>query len=303
MTTETGEVSAPETNVQQDEGSLAAGFNKVRGDEPPADSPPVTEPESTAPEASTEVAPANPADAPATASAEPAAPVEEEPMIGGFKESEFKALLAKAQRVDEIEAQLKGNNDKVFGKIGELTRVLKAIQETPAGQPVKVTADSFKRLKEQFPEMAEMLAEDLSGLMPAGNSQAAPDLADLETRFAQRITEETERIQKASAMTLLTMKHSDWKQTVTSDDFKLWTGTLPPDEQRVIKDSWDPVFVSQTIDKFKVWTEEKVKAKTKNNEKRLAANVTPQGAGGPGKTTVPDHAGLSAGFNKVRRSP
>jgi hypothetical protein len=301
MGLENEEGSVPDSGATQDAGGLAAGFNKVRGNEPPADtSPAIEQPAAAAPEASTEVSAttatttATTEDATATAQAEAAATTEEEPVIGGFKQSEFRALLAKAQRVDDVEA-------KLHGKIGELTRTLKAIQDTPAGKPVQITADNFKELKEHFPEMAEMITQGLNGLM-LGGAPSAPNPAEFQQLVDQQVAVKLTEHRQETAKTLLSMKHPDWHPTVNSDDFRRWMEKLPEADRARLNNSWEPAFVSEKIDQFKARAaEQPPTAPRKNSEKRLASAVTPQGVPNAGPTTVPDSAGLSAGFSKVRR--
>jgi len=275
------EQAAPEQ--AQVEASLDAGFNKTREEITPVETLRQERAEPAGNEASTEVQ--------LTAS-EPAQAVEE-PMIGGFKESEFKALLAKAQRVEELESQIKGNHDKAFGKFGELQRTINELKERPAGAPTKVTGAALKRLTENFPELAEMLAEDLSELS-IGSSTNNADSAAIEARFDQRL----EEINRANEQKLLAMKHRDWRTTVKSDDFVLWKNTLPAEHRTELDNSWDALYISENLDAFKEW---KSKAPKQKTDKRIEAALTPNGTPVTAPGVLPDNAGLNAGFNKVRR--
>ncbi len=273
---------------QQEDASLEAGFNRTRGEEPPVEIPP-PEPATTeaAPEKATE----------ASTDQQTAAPEAqaEEPMIGSFKESEFKALMAKAQRVDELEAQINGNQSKVFGKFGEVQRLINEMKATPPGQPVKLAGAKLKRLADTFPELAEALAEDLSELSLESPAQSTFDSTELEQRFALQV----EEIKRENEKKLLSMKHRGWKETVKSQDFTLWKGTLPAEERQQLDNSWDAEYISDKLDSFNEW---KSRPSTKQrNDKRLEAAVTPTGTPNTAPGLIPDIAGLNAGFNKIRK--
>ena len=82
------------------------------------------------------------------------------PTMFGFTEDQFKDLFAKAQEVD----RLKEREAKVFGTLGSLKQTLDNLRQQQPQATAKVTKESLKRLSAEFPEMAEMLADDLSGL-------------------------------------------------------------------------------------------------------------------------------------------
>lgn len=271
---------------QQEDASLEAGFNRTRGDEPPVEIPPQdTATTEAAPDKTSEVSTGEP----------PAAAPAEEPMIGSFKESEFKALMAKAQKVDELEAAINGNQSKVFGKFGEMQRFINELKAAPTGQPVNLSGAKLKRVTDAFPELAEALAEDLSELTLASPAQSTFDSSELEQRFEQKV----EEIRRESEQKLLSMRHRGWKETVKSDDFVLWKGTLPAEERQQLDNSWDAEYISDKLDSFNEW---KSRPSTKQrNDKRLEAAVTPTGTPNTAPGLLPDIAGLNAGFNKIRK--
>lgn len=274
--------------AQQDDAAFEAGFNHVRGDELPAEIPPTEKVDQSASEVSAEVQNVE------QPQAQKATEVDE-PMVGGFKESEFKTLLAKAQRVDELEAQIKGNQDKVFGKFGEIQRLINEMKAAPAGQQIKITGEKLKRLSKEFPEMAEMLAEDL-GELSMTPAQSTFDPSEIRQEFTRKQEESARDYEQK----LLTIKHPEWKDTTKSEDFALWKGTLPANVKEQLENSWDSTFISQSLTAFSGWQSKSVKSTKERNDKRLAAAVTPSGTPNAGPTVIPDNAGLNAGFNKVR---
>lgn len=263
--------------------SLAAGFNKVRGEESPTE--PVATPEPTAaPEPSPEPTP-EPTPQPSP---------DDEEILPGITKGRAKELLA------QVPSQQKAINS-LAGRVGELVRTIKQ-QQAPAAEPGaegaparKLQADALKRLRTEYPELAEAMAEDLAGLMPEQQDpeKVAKLLKDQIDTAVTGVKRETER-------RLLTRDHRDWELVVTSSDFNLWKSTLPADEQETFDTSWDADVVGSYISKFKAHTEALAKQGQRKTA-RLEGAVVPKGDGGAATSKLPDSAGLSAGFNKVRR--
>lgn len=267
--------------AQNDDSAFAAGFNEARGDEPPADEL-AAAPEPQASE-----------DAPETPAAEEPAP--QQTLIAGLTEEQVKALLLKAGEVDTLAERI----EKSFGKFGELNRTIQQLQQQRSGG--QLSAASLKRLSEEFPEMAEMLASDLNEALSGtgGAGQPAFDPDQFDQVLSARVADIKIGLEREMEKRLLKREHRDWETVVTSDDFKLWrANVLPAEESERLGNSWDSEFIADKLTEFKAW-KGKAAASKENKQKRLEAAVTPRGdAGGP--PTLNDDEAFLAGFKNAR---
>lgn len=271
-------------DAAQAEAEFNAGFASVRGEDPPAETEPEVVTVTTAEEAAPEPA------------AEPEA--EDDPIIPGLgmQASHVKALLAKAADLDSREA-------KIYGKFGELQRTLnevsgmrddiKALKESGnrAGSlALSAQADKLlSRVKAEYPELGELLAQDL-GELSAGSAPSV-DVDGLVNERVSAVRDEIELIRIES-------KHPDWQAVSQSPEFKLWKSGLNADVQQRLDSSREAAFINQGLDAFKAWRE---KPKTPDKSSRLANAVTPTGipaSAVPGKTPEQEFA---EGFNAVRQ--
>lgn len=162
--------------------------------------------------------------------AEPAAPAVKYAQI---PEDEYLALKATAAKIPEIEARFQQQQDKAFGKIGGLERL---IQESRAsgGGLAKEDVDQFRG---DFPELAAVL-DKMVGAKQTFNADEVvkPALTELDRKWEMRA---------------LKRVHPDWQEVSQSDDFKAWVPTLPEAEQQKLATSWDSDFLADTLTKFK----------------------------------------------------
>lgn len=281
--------------------SLSAGFNKVRGEPPTESLPAKTEPiEAKQEAAATEEVKAEPE---VKEEAKADDPPKEEPIAGfGLTPSELRAQLA---GITELRAQLETSERKLQGKMGslksELLDIVKSAKtETPA-TVAKVTRDKLKRVAAEYgDDMANALAEDLNDLIaaPAGTVDAEQMKAQFQETLNTRLAEE--KLQNEVRM--FTRAHPDWKELQGTDNFKVWQNTLPPETRVELGKSRDADFLIDQFTNFKNW--QKAADPTANKQKnaaRLEGGQVPQGTPSHSPSALPDKAGLSAGFNKVRK--
>lgn len=271
---------------------MEAGFRKVRGGEPPTKATPEKEIKEEAEE-------------------EPnifKTPVENKdegkedaPVIGGLTETQIKALLA---RVPDLENKTNAEIRKLYGKIGEIGGSLKQFQENQVqSRPTrKIDASALKRLNEEFPDLANRLAADLTDLYgpeaepkPGPKGQEPRGQETQEINLEQRVAVVQEEMQKD----LLTFLHKDWVETANSDDFKLWFSSQPT-EKRKYYDSPKAVVVAEALNVYKEQREKSQKAAEKN-KKRLEESVVPEGTPGPKAHALTPEEQAERGFNRVRR--
>jgi hypothetical protein len=262
-----------------DEAAFAAGFDETRGEEPPVES-----------QASEEVQ---------VTEEEP--PVAEEPqqtLIAGLTEEQVKSLLLKAGEVDKLSDRI----EKAFGKHGEAMRAIQQLQQQRSGG-VQLNASALKRLSSEFPEMAEMLASDLSEAFAGQSGGAAQPSFDpelIEQHLQGRVADVRAGLEQDMEKRLLKREHRDWETVVTSDDFKLWKdNVLPPEDSAKLGASWDSDFISEKLDEFKAWRNKSSVSK-ENKQKRLESAVTPRGGSGQPSTIQSEEEAFASAFKHAR---
>jgi outer membrane murein-binding lipoprotein Lpp len=119
--------SAPETPAQaepsQASADLSAGFNKVRGIEPPAE-------------------------------------VDQEP---GPSADELRDVVAKMPEIEQIKGQSADELRKIHGKIGELNQRLQALAAAPTAANSEAAKAARQKLTDEYPELAETILPLMSG--------------------------------------------------------------------------------------------------------------------------------------------
>ena len=285
-----------------EDAAFAAGFASVAGGE----QPPVThsEPDDAAaqqndsadkpdnshiePDSADDTAPVAPA-------ADPAADAEDE--LAGLPQS----VRAKLAAFDQLAARLRN----VEGHVGGINSQLKQIAHKPAPQapavsdtpaPQGMTGEKWQRLQEDFPEVAEALAEQLQQVRQTG-AQPGVSLQDVE----QRIDQARRDVQ----FELIEERHPDWQTELQSADARAWLQTLSPDELHDFRSTERATVVNGYLDRFKAHREQaKAAAQTRQNRERIARDaVAPTGgakAGGARRNEPTEDDAFLAGFRQVR---
>ncbi len=303
MTTEAQVTPAVQTEVEAEQ-SVQAGYNKVRGNTHEEIRPEVV--------AKTEEKPA----VAETVKMEEAEVVEEPVVFAGLTEPQLKAQLAKAGEVDGLREQVGKTRDQAMGRIGQLEQVVKELRERPAGQAVKLTGAQLKRVKEQYGDLADLLAEDLSEInAPAATVKTDEALAkQLEDKYGPQLLELKQALDKSksenleatqrSEMRRVAEKHPDWAAERSTAEFALWKQTLPVKAQQVLVSTWDSDVLIGAFDDYKAWKAKGVKTDTtkQDSTKRLEAAITPKkSSAAPAPAVLPDEQGLSVGYNRIRK--
>lgn len=292
MTTEVEQAVEQPVDVTEDHSQLGndadfeAGFAEARGDEPPAQ--PETPPEETnEPEAEAEPEP------------------QPEPKPDPIAELTQKLAALEARNAD-LERGIRQQNDKVFGKIGEVVREMQNIKSSNGG--VELTEDDLAEMFSDFPELRR---DTLKALNLFAKKQGSPakkqeepsapisqafDPAEVERIAAERAAEAAEAVRKQLAVERLEDQHPDWKNVITTPQWNEWLSKQPQETQEQAANSWDVRFISKLLGEHKASL---IKRDTK--QKRLEAAVTPQGVAidGPPATTEADE--FAAGFNAIAK--
>lgn len=250
------EIEVPEQGAKSEDDAMQAGFDAVNGIEEP-------EPE----------------------------PVPEPKLIAGYTEDEVKKAFATIAALEQRES-------KVFGSLGSMKQALDALKSAPqpsAPQPMNISVDRLKRMSAEFPEIANLLAQDLSEVMTSG---ASANPQQIEQIVEQRLKTSLDKSSQAYEARFLTVQHPDWRAIVKADDFVGWKEGLSPDEKAELDNSWDAELIGSRISQFKEWKSKTVQSK-QTNQRRLEAAITPRGNSQPTPTASADDAFVQ-GFRKVR---
>ena len=221
------------------------------------------------------------------------------PVLAGLKESEIKALLAKVGDLTEYREKTEKTLQQIFGKFGDIQR-----QITGSGQTLtkrEINAEALKRMNAEYPELAGLLAEDLSGVLagiPSAGPQTSQEQVDahVDRAVSERVTKAVDELNEQ----MLSRFHRDWEDIAKSDDLKLWLGTQPQEYRGKFLESRNAAFISDGLDKFKAWREQGQGTRQKN-QRRLEAAIPAKGGSPVGSTAISDDAAFEQGFSRVRR--
>ena len=249
--------------------AVMAGYNKARGDEPPAEEPAAVVTQDAAVETEQ-------VETAATAEELPAA--DPEPTVTSLAD-ELKALKAKVAASSNSDPEAVR---KLHGEIGNITRMLKALQNPPKGEEAPTDDELVAVMKaaeanaEEYPEIVGPLVKALKvaiARQPA--AQFKPEDID------ERVTTAVSRARETDAREMLAEEHPDFETVRATPEYKAWLASKPPEFQQRFENTWNPAVVARGLTEFK----DSLK-KREQKQTRLAAAVTPQG--------VPQKAGPSA---------
>lgn len=233
--------------------------------------------------------------------------------FGKYTDEDMNSILAKAAQVDDVRKELTDTRDqmtKMSGSLGVLHQALQAMKAT--GQPVKVGKDLLKKLNENgYGELAELLAEDLSGILKASVVPGTSDFdaTAFQTAVDQKVAAGLDEQRKVFETKLLSISHPDWAEIYKSPDFTAWKATHPADIQNLLDTSWDSEFLAKGLTAFKKWRAEKTAgekateaASTAQRTKRLEAAVPPTKgqATGSGRAPPSEDELFEQGFKEAR---
>jgi hypothetical protein len=244
-----------------------AGFLSASSDEPV----PELIPETASEEPEVEIEPeAEPETEPEVAED---APAEEQPAPEYITKAEYDALQS---QLAQLQAQSQEEIRRIHGKYGELHREL---QQRPSG--VKLSKEKLKRTYEQYPEIAELLAEDFSDVEVGGGI----DESRLQQLVDQRLQQQAQPINQQMEMLKLTVAHPDWRNVASSQEWNAYVSSLPAEEQQAMANTWDSEYLSRVFTNFKSSQQQAketpVAPKASAKSKVIQAAVTPQGSKAP----------------------
>lgn len=188
-------------------------------------------------------------------------------VVPGLTQDELNQLKEQAALVPKLQKALDTTNGTYGGKIAALEKMIAGIQSQPTKAevrtPRKISAEDFKNLANDFPELAEKLAQDLSGVMSreegAGASESVDKIrAEFEEKLAERDREAIERSVKR-----LKKLHPDYQDIAKYDlteqglaqfkdpAFGHWLSQQPDETRDIVFNSNDADDVSDVLSAYK----------------------------------------------------
>lgn len=207
----------------------------------------------------------------------------EEETIAGMPVSMVKDLLAKVNEIDALKAELTASRDKLAGQIGVLHQKI--------GN--KTTVRKLEKTASEYPELAELLAADLVDV--EGQQNPAFDEGKLTEFFSAREKSLREELARERETRLLDRAVPDWRQTIASSDFRLWTSTLDDKTRDELMNSVDSLFIEQQINSYKAFKDAQ-NAKTNQRQKRLEQAVQPTGTPKESTPVDAEYLGFMSAF-------
>lgn len=215
------------------------------------------------------------------------------------------------KRLAEIEAAFTHKIDTAFGKMGGLERTLREVKEASGRQPSlsgKWTAEDFKSLHEEFPEITEHIVAGVNAGLgrlaatpekkdPTATPVLDPDRYVTQEHLATWKEQEAARIKQENATDIMDSLKPSWREVVGGADdqtpYRQWLATQPEAYQQELASTWKPGVILKSIEQFETFTKANAKKpeppKPKPGEARRAivrAAVPTQGTAHAEKTKV-----------------
>lgn len=225
-------------------------------------------------------------------------PATEAPPAADTKAPEYVQLTR--QELDELKAAAAktASYDKqfstVFGTVGRFEKLVKEVQTQQSEATGKLSSAAFDKLKEQFPELADMTREAVQNAL-AGKAPEI-DKSEIERLRAERLEAEMEALEDA---------HPNWRELTGAaapgeaspeHPFRKWLASKDEPYQVRINKTESAAVMSRAIDRFQSETKKPAKpapdtARADARREQIAAAVTPRGDGArpsTGPTTAED---------------
>jgi hypothetical protein len=281
-----------------EEAAFESSFHETRQEEAP-------------PELLDDPAPTAVAEEPAAASEE--TPPAATPVVAGLTEEQVANALARI-------SQQQGTIDKLGGRIGQLMQQVEQLKTQPRTASEQRSFDlKLEKLNEAFPELAEILREDLKGLgagasapqptEPQAKTYTAEEVDAMLTNKLQSFQQQQERAFEVKALGAV---HPDWEQLVRTPQFALWRDNVIADGKELME-SENAAFISRKLTEFKDWvkaTSSPVHAEptpparqpspVRAAQQRLRQAVLPNSSAPPASQAVTEDDGFAAGFAAER---
>ena len=201
------------------------------------------------------------------------------------------------------------------GRLGSLMQQIESLKANPPTTQVAQQALDLKleKLSAQFPELANLLREDLSTLQQAQAASPAPAAPSgltqeqFDAALNARLAGATEQLSEQMEAKILTIQHPDWLEIIKTPQFALFRdNVLPPGVGQQLMSSSDSTFISAKLTEFKEWrAKSQAPAPAKPaippaRQSRLAQAVIPNGDRSAPKAPQTEEDAFIAGFKNAR---
>lgn len=244
--------------VAAEEAAFKAAFSSERG--AADESAPEAEAQEAAPEGESAPEPI----------AEEVAPQQVGPVLAGLTEDQITQALA---RVSQQQMTI----DKLGGRVGQLMQQIDKLKEQPRTASEQRSFDlKLEKLSQSFPELAEILREDLKSLSvaPAMQDQTQPPNTftadDVDRIVSEKLNAFKVQQERGIEVKMLGSAHPDWEQVIRTPQFALWRDNVIADGKDLME-SENAQFISRKLTEFKDW----VKATTSPAHQPAPAARTP----------------------------
>ena len=287
-----------------EEAAFNAAFKSTRGDEPESEPEPVAKTEKVE-----EGDPLGNGETVNEEVVEPAVATEAEPpkLIAGLTEEQVTSALSRA-------GALQSTVDKMAGRLGNLMQQIEALKAAPPTTQAAQQSLNLKleKLSSQFPELANLLREDLSDLQQTQVASPAPAAPvgltqeQFDAALNARLAGTTEQLTEQMEVKILSIQHPDWLEVIKTPQFALFRdNVLPAGVGAQLMASSDSAFISSKLTEFKEWRAKSqapaaptpVPAARKN---RLAQAVIPNGDRSAPRAPQTEEDAFLAGFKNAR---
>lgn len=214
-------------------------------------------------------------------------PKEEPQRFAGFTEDELKNLLARAAKVDELEAGLR----KAHGKIGELNGRLQEVVKAPApAQQPKSEQVDLSHVEEDYPDIAAWVREQVG--------QKEPVKEEVQPQAQQPEPQQQGASAELIQLALMDHLHKGWREKVQSQEFALWLAASGDDVRGAYQSAATAEALGGVVSSYDAWQAKKGQRSQSGNQ-RLEQAMTPQGSAGKPKTAPTPEDAFQAGFKSV----
>lgn len=259
-----------------------------------------------------------------TTELKPVEPVAETPkLFAGKTEAELTALL---NEIPSMKEGFRKQIDNLAGNHGALKSAFQRLQQdTPKGQPVKVTDEDFAEMQAEFPELAGMYKKSLESVLSRGNASSGTfDPALIDERVNKLVMQKVSDERVAIHRDILSGNTPDWETVIGIPDeakfeqlirqgksesealaeatpkteYRSWLATQPKEYQQQIASSNNAFQVNASIQEFRKSQEQIVK-KQEQSKQRLANVIQPQGSVAA-RPTVSEQQAADEAFRRGR---
>lgn len=283
---------APEGTAEAEvNAALSAGYNKIN----PGEAPPEVKEEENRPDADTAI------------EQEASDPWDGVPLV---VRQTLEGITGKLGTLDALSHDVKTATGRVAAIQSELAAAkaaAKTVNSAPSEAQIESASTSSQKwdaLKEDFSDwteaMDERLAAERAELLKSMPKPEAVDVDGIKREVGASIED---RVNEARQLARIDSKHENWEEDIRAPEFAAWVGLQAPEIQALA----DSTKAGDAIKMLDMYYDHRKAARDaaqrkEKNQTRLAAAVAPKQAPSGGPSILPDEAGLSVGYKRVKHA-